>query len=131
MVFTSLIRPYFLGGGGIGGVPLGSHELRYQLWLRIKGFVPEIVGPKNRRALGCSPRIRVYRCLVLYGEIHVAPFRNSLRRDKLKKVFMICRYLFVVLLCFVFQVIFQPFLGEEYVFFCCSFTITVLYSRST
>jgi hypothetical protein len=28
--------------------------------LRIKGFVPEIVG-QNRRALGCSPRIRVYR----------------------------------------------------------------------
>ena len=23
---SPLIRPYFLGGGGIGGVPLGSHE---------------------------------------------------------------------------------------------------------
>ena len=38
---------------------LGS-DIAYQLWLRIKGFVPEIVG-QNRRALGCSPRIRVYR----------------------------------------------------------------------
>ena len=26
MVNSPLIRPYFLGGGGIGGVPLGSHE---------------------------------------------------------------------------------------------------------
>ena len=26
MVNSPLIRPYFLGGGGIGGVPLDSHE---------------------------------------------------------------------------------------------------------
>ena len=26
MVNSPLIRPYFLGGGGTGGVPLGSHE---------------------------------------------------------------------------------------------------------
>ncbi len=26
MVNGPLIRPYFLGGGGLGGVPLGSHE---------------------------------------------------------------------------------------------------------
>ena len=26
MVNNPLIRPYFLGGGGIGGVPLDSHE---------------------------------------------------------------------------------------------------------
>ena len=26
MVNSPLIRPYFLGGGGIGGVPLGSHD---------------------------------------------------------------------------------------------------------
>ena len=28
MVNSSLIRPYFLGGGGLGGVPLGSHEIK-------------------------------------------------------------------------------------------------------
>ena len=28
MVNSPLIRPYFLGGGGIGGVPLDSHEDR-------------------------------------------------------------------------------------------------------
>ena len=27
MVNSPLIRPYFLGGGGIGGVPLGSHDI--------------------------------------------------------------------------------------------------------
>ena len=27
MVNSPLIRPYFLGGGGIGGVPLDSHDL--------------------------------------------------------------------------------------------------------
>ncbi len=26
MANNPLIRPYFLGGGGIGGVPLDSHE---------------------------------------------------------------------------------------------------------
>ena len=26
MVNSPLIRPYFLGGGGIGGVPLDSHD---------------------------------------------------------------------------------------------------------
>ena len=36
-----------------------SADIAYQIWLRIKGFVPETVG--KRRALGCSPRIRVYR----------------------------------------------------------------------
>ena len=28
MVNCPLIRPYFLGGGGIGGVPLDSHEIK-------------------------------------------------------------------------------------------------------
>ena len=27
MVNSPLIRPYFLGGGGIGRVPLGSHDM--------------------------------------------------------------------------------------------------------
>ena len=27
MVNSPLIRPYFLGGGGTGGVPLGSHDV--------------------------------------------------------------------------------------------------------
>ena len=27
MVNSPLIRPYLLGGGGIGGVPLDSHEI--------------------------------------------------------------------------------------------------------
>ena len=27
MVNSPLIRPYFLGGGGTGGVPLGSHDI--------------------------------------------------------------------------------------------------------
>ena len=28
MVNSPLIRPYFLGGDGIGGVPLDSHDIR-------------------------------------------------------------------------------------------------------
>ena len=28
MVNSPLIRPYFLEGGGIGGVPLGSHDFQ-------------------------------------------------------------------------------------------------------
>ena len=31
MVNSPLIRPYFLGGGGIGGVPLDSHDPTYTL----------------------------------------------------------------------------------------------------
>ena len=31
MVNNPLIRPYFLGGGGIGGVPLDSHDLTMEL----------------------------------------------------------------------------------------------------
>ena len=31
MVNSPLIRPYFLGGGGIGGVPLGSHDISLHL----------------------------------------------------------------------------------------------------
>ena len=27
VVNNPLIRPYFLGGGGIGGVPLDSHDI--------------------------------------------------------------------------------------------------------
>ena len=27
MVNNPLVRPYFLGGGGIGGVPLDSHDV--------------------------------------------------------------------------------------------------------
>ena len=38
MVNSPLIRLYFLGGGGIGGVPLGSHELRLVSG-QFRGFV--------------------------------------------------------------------------------------------
>ena len=27
MVHSPFIRPYFLGGGGTGGAPLGSHDI--------------------------------------------------------------------------------------------------------
>ena len=30
MVNSPLIRPYFPGGGGTGGVPLGSHDISYE-----------------------------------------------------------------------------------------------------
>mmetsp|Transcript_58710 Transcript_58710/g.109932 ORF Transcript_58710/g.109932 Transcript_58710/m.109932 type:complete len:269 (-) Transcript_58710:62-868(-) len=42
-----------------GRIEFNSPDIAYLLWLRIKGFVPEAIGP--RKALGCSPRIRVYR----------------------------------------------------------------------
>ena len=37
MVKSPLIRPYFLGWGGIGGVPLGSHESTLHLPLEPPG----------------------------------------------------------------------------------------------
>ena len=50
MVNSPLIRPYFLGGGGIGGVPLGSHDkwalLTTYLDLRLFGARKK-TGPKN------------------------------------------------------------------------------------
>eukprot|EP00913_Durusdinium_trenchii_P019230 g18072.t1 len=42
-----------------GRIEFFCMDTAYQIWLRMKGFVPETVG--GRRALGCSPRIRVYR----------------------------------------------------------------------
>ncbi len=33
MVNSPLKRPYFLGGGGIGGVPLGSHDYLTRAWI--------------------------------------------------------------------------------------------------
>lgn len=44
-----------------GRIEFRSPEIAYQLWLRIRPFVPEMVGQPARQALGCSPRIRVYR----------------------------------------------------------------------
>ena len=38
MVNSPLIRPYFLGGGGIGGVPLDSHDILKQRKLSIATF---------------------------------------------------------------------------------------------
>ncbi|CAJ1448570.1 unnamed protein product [Effrenium voratum] len=44
-----------------GRIEFNSPDIAYQLWLRIKGFVPERLAGSGRAALGCSPRIRVYR----------------------------------------------------------------------
>eukprot|EP00930_Biecheleria_cincta_P088524 TRINITY_DN77768_c0_g1_i1.p1 TRINITY_DN77768_c0_g1~~TRINITY_DN77768_c0_g1_i1.p1 ORF type:complete len:271 (+),score=36.04 TRINITY_DN77768_c0_g1_i1:38-850(+) len=44
-----------------GRIEFNGPEIAYQLWLRMKPFVPESIGSPPRKALGCSPRIRVYR----------------------------------------------------------------------
>ncbi|CAE7535003.1 unnamed protein product [Symbiodinium natans] len=44
-----------------GRIEFSSPDIAYLLWLRIKNFVPDYVGKPPRAALGCSPRIRVYR----------------------------------------------------------------------
>lgn len=45
-----------------GRIEFVSMDMAYQIWLRMKPFVPEVVGkPPGRKVLGCSPRIRVYR----------------------------------------------------------------------
>jgi len=44
-----------------GRIEFDGPDIAYQLWLRMKSFVPETVGKPPRKALGCSPRIRVYR----------------------------------------------------------------------
>ena len=43
MVNSPLIWPYFLGGGGIGGVPLGSHDSMYSDY---------IINPNEKTATG-------------------------------------------------------------------------------
>jgi hypothetical protein len=47
-----------------GRIEMENEEVAHLLWLRMRPFVPEsIPGPSgtSRRAVGCSPRIRVYR----------------------------------------------------------------------
>lgn len=47
-----------------GRIEFESEEVANLLWLRLRPFVPEEIpgeGPAFRCALGCSPRIRVYR----------------------------------------------------------------------
>ncbi|CAE8653305.1 unnamed protein product [Polarella glacialis] len=44
-----------------GRIEFDGPEVASQIWLRMKPFVPETVGSPPRKALGCSPRIRVYR----------------------------------------------------------------------
>lgn len=44
-----------------GRIQFQSPDIAYQIWLRMRSFVPETVGKPPRKALGCSPRIRVYR----------------------------------------------------------------------
>jgi len=46
-----------------GRIEFLSPDMAYTIWLRMKPFVPEVIGkpPATRRVLGCSPRIRVYR----------------------------------------------------------------------
>lgn len=101
---------------------------RYQLWLRIKGFVPEIVG-KSRRALGCSPRIRVYRCLVVqqgrYARMH--PIELSLRRNfskKLWKLGLVMTCIYLLFFCFS-----SDFLTLScYIIYTCSCRTTVFWN---
>ena len=48
MVNSPLIKPYFLGGGGIGGVPLDSHDSRiFQVFCQSL----EIQSPKLRMVM--------------------------------------------------------------------------------
>lgn len=44
-----------------GRIQFNCADTAYLVWLRMKAFVPEAVGKPPRKALGCSPRIRVYR----------------------------------------------------------------------
>ena len=44
MVNSPLIRPYFLGGGGIGGVPLGSHDTRFNGGIHWDELLESILG---------------------------------------------------------------------------------------
>jgi len=44
-----------------GRIQFNSPDIAYQIWLRMRPFVPTTVGKSGRKALGCSPRIRVYR----------------------------------------------------------------------
>lgn len=46
-----------------GRIEFESEEIAQTIWLRLRPFVPEAIGSASasRRALGCSPRIRVYR----------------------------------------------------------------------
>jgi len=44
-----------------GRIEFDSPEVAYQIWLRMRPFMPETVGKPIRKVLGCSPRIRVYR----------------------------------------------------------------------
>ena len=66
MVNSPLIRKAsFLRGGGIGGVPLGSHEImntqRLVVVLRVKSFFMFVVNPV---AEGCSTLQKSYRRLL-------------------------------------------------------------------
>mmetsp|Transcript_89845 Transcript_89845/g.253371 ORF Transcript_89845/g.253371 Transcript_89845/m.253371 type:complete len:223 (-) Transcript_89845:70-738(-) len=46
-----------------GRIEVDNPEIAQLMWLRIKPFVPDVIGSgaAARRAAGCSPRIRLYR----------------------------------------------------------------------
>eukprot|EP00420_Gonyaulax_spinifera_P015087 CAMPEP_0197911330 /NCGR_PEP_ID=MMETSP1439-20131203/72641_1 /TAXON_ID=66791 /ORGANISM="Gonyaulax spinifera, Strain CCMP409" /LENGTH=297 /DNA_ID=CAMNT_0043533057 /DNA_START=63 /DNA_END=956 /DNA_ORIENTATION=- len=44
-----------------GRIEFSSPDVAYQIWLRMRPFMPETVGKPCRKLIGCSPRIRVYR----------------------------------------------------------------------
>lgn len=44
-----------------GRIEFNSPDVAYQIWLRMRHFMPDTVGSPPRKLLGCSPRIRVYR----------------------------------------------------------------------
>mmetsp|Transcript_23335 Transcript_23335/g.66452 ORF Transcript_23335/g.66452 Transcript_23335/m.66452 type:complete len:306 (+) Transcript_23335:50-967(+) len=44
-----------------GRIEFSCPDTAYQIWLRMRPFMPETVGKPPRKLIGCSPRIRVYR----------------------------------------------------------------------
>ena len=55
VVNNPLIRPYFLGGGGIGGVPLDSHDFREcNPWTQEEG--EDVISFEQIRAAAEQPR---------------------------------------------------------------------------
>lgn len=44
-----------------GRIEFNSPDIAYNIWLRMRVFLPEEVGNPPRKMIGCSPRIRVYR----------------------------------------------------------------------
>ena len=90
----ALLGPYFLGGGGIGGVPLGSHET-CKMYYESESTLQRFGGKKNLNppVPGTNCRQFVdFRCFVVFfvsGVVSVCLFGWVGCGDSLCRLFML------------------------------------------